>query len=274
MKGCTTSQELSFFCERKLCIPQHKLVDVLKLCHDSNNHPGSERTLLFFLKSFISELTRTELMLFCKNLCDGCSICLLSKPSRASDRGQVSSLPLPQICNDILYIDFIQMDAYNNFDYVLTIVDALSRFTKFVPCHKSITGEGVLKILLERWIDPYGKPSAIHSDNDVRFKSEKGFYQTAFKALGIDIHFSIPRHPSSNGLCENENRAFLQNMRALSLSCKTMNWPQIAPYCYWLMNSEICTTTQLSPHEMFLGKPAWKFELVNEPILNPESNSW
>ena len=160
----------------------------------------------------------------CKSICDSCTVCILAKPNRAQDRGQISSLPIPQICNDILHIDFIAMDAYNNFDYVLTIVDALTRFTMFLPCQKNITGEGVLKLILERWITPYGKPCAIHSDNDVRFKSQKGFYQTAFKALGIETHFALPRHPGSNGLCENENKAFIQNMRALSLTMKTMNW--------------------------------------------------
>jgi len=164
------------------------------------------------------------------------------------------------------------MDPHNNFDYVLVVVDALSRFVQFYPCQKGITGEGVMKLILERWIAPFGKPLAIHSDNDVRFKQEKGFYQTAFKALGIETHFSIPRHPASNGLCENENRAFLQNMRALSLSCKTMNWPQLVPYCCWLMNSQISATTGLSPHEMFLGRPPWRFEIVPEPCVNPESH--
>jgi transposase InsO family protein len=166
------------------------------------------------------------------------------------------------------------MDPYNNFDYVLTVVDALSHFSQFYACQKGITGEGVMKLLLERWIAPFGKPNSLHSDNDVRFKSEKGFYQSAFKALDIETHFAIPRHPGSNGLCENENRAFLQNMRALSLSCKTNNWPQLVPYCTWLMNSQVSPSTGLSPHEMFHGKPSWKLEFVPEPNMNPQAHGW
>ena len=166
------------------------------------------------------------------------------------------------------------MDPYNNFDYVLTIVDALSRFVQFLPCQKGISGEGSLKLILERWISIFGKPNTIHSDNDVRFKSPKGFYQTIFKALGVEIHFSIPRHPASNGLCENVNKSFLQNMRALSLSLKTKNWPQIVPYCTWLMNSQISTLTNLSPSEMFLGKPAWKTDLNLEPNTSPPMHDW
>ena len=148
---------------------------MLKLCHETNNHPGSERTLLFFLKNFYSGLTRTELHLKCQQLCNVCPTCLLSKPNRSTDRGLISSLPIPPLANDTLYLDFVQMDMYNNFDYVLTVVDSLTHFVQFCPCQKSITGEGVVKILLERWISAFGKPSSLHSDNDVRFRHEKGF---------------------------------------------------------------------------------------------------
>ena len=230
--------------------------------------------MLFFLQNFYSGLTRTELLLICKNLCDNCTTCLLSKPNRVTDRGEVSSLPIPLICNDILYIDFVQLDMYNNMDYVLTVVDSLSHFAQFFPCQKGITGEGVLKLLLERWISIFGKPNAIHSDNDVRFKSEKSFLQSAFRALGVQTHFSIPRHPRSNGLCENVNKAFLQNLRALSLTCKTNNWPQLVPYCTFLMNSQISPQVGISPHELFLGRPSFCLELVPEPNLNPEVQTW
>ena len=130
--------ENKLFFERKLVFPLEKLNDVLKICHESNNHPGAERTLLFFLGNFYSTLTRTEILLKIKVLCDSCPVCLLSKPNRSTDRGEISSLSIPQICNDVVYIDFVQMDPFNNFDYVLTIVEALSRFVKFIPCQKQL----------------------------------------------------------------------------------------------------------------------------------------
>ena len=78
------------------------------------------------------------------------------------DRGGISCLPIPEICKDMLYIDFVHMDFYNNFDYVLTVVDALSHFVQFFPCQEGITGEGTLKLLFEIWIAPFGKPSSNH----------------------------------------------------------------------------------------------------------------
>ena len=150
----------------------------------------------------------------------------------------------------------------------------LSHFVQFFHCTKNITREGVFKLSIERWIAPFGKPSSLHSDNDVRFKSEKGFYQGVFRALNIDVHFAIPRHPKSNGLCENTNRAFLQNMRVLALRCKTQNWPQLVPYCTWLMNAQVSHNVGLSPHELFLRRPSWKLELIPEPNVNPDVNSF
>ena len=56
-------------------------------------------------------------------------LCAKSKPNRAKDRGLVGALPIPQLSNDVLYIDFVAMDEFNNQDYVLAIVDgSLSRW--------------------------------------------------------------------------------------------------------------------------------------------------
>ena len=38
-------------------------------------------TLLFFLKHFNGELSRMDLLLLCKNICDQCQICFLAKPN-------------------------------------------------------------------------------------------------------------------------------------------------------------------------------------------------
>lgn len=131
-----------------------------------------------------------------------------------------------------------------------------------------------MRLILDRWISVFGKPSVVRSDNDVRFRQPSGFYQTAFKALDVKLSFSLPRNPRSNGLVENVNKMFLQNMRALSLSSKDKDWVRLIPYCTFLMNSQISPITKLSPHELFLGKPAWRFDLPPEPITNPDTNAW
>ena len=267
-----TDNEL--FCERKLVVPLSKVPEVLKWAHHANGHPGPERTTWFFLQHFYVEMSRQEFLHMAKSILGSCSTCLLAKPNTQTDRGLVAALPIPQLVNDILFVDFIAMDPFNFHDYVLTIVDSLSRFVMFIPCTKNITGEGTLKLIFKEWISHFGKPREILSDNDVRFSQEKGFYQSAFKAIGVHVHFGVPRHPQSNGLCERVNRSFLQNCRALSLDYKTMDWPKLCPMVAWIMNSQLSSSTGFSPCELFLGRPSWKFTKVPEPCSNPTVDTW
>ena len=267
-------KENELFCERKVCVAKNFLDRVLTWIHEVSGHPGPQRTVLMFAQAFYCVLPRSDLLSFCKNLLATCPNCLRIKQNNPSDRGLVSALPIPQIANDLLYIDFVQMDDFNHHNYVLTIVDALTKFAMFIPCTKNITGELTLKLVHKEWISHYGKPSEILSDNDVRFTSSKGFYQEAFKSLGIEVKFGIPRHPQSNGLCERTNRSFIQNIRSLSLDCNTLDWPKLTPFVTWLHNSQVSPQTGYSPSELFLGRPSWKFSTVPEPSSNPSVESW
>jgi putative transposase len=260
--------------EMKALVPQSKLNSVLQKTHIAHNHPGTMRTVLCFLQNFACELNQAELVLRTKPLIESCATCLLNKPNRQSDRGELGSLPTPALANELLYMDFINMDAFNGFDYVLTVVDALTHFTQFYACTKNITGEGVIKLLIDRWFRCFGKPVAIHSDNDVRWRHDKGFYQTVLKSLNVQTHFGIPRRPQTNGVCENTNRQFLQNMRCLINQCKSHDWVMLLPYCNWMMNSQISPQTRLSPCEMFTGRPPWALDFVLEPCTNPAIDDW
>ena len=176
-----------------------------------------------FSSSLSLPLTRQELLDMSKSLFGSCEACLQSKPNTAPDRGILSALPISQVANDTLYIDFIDMTPHKNFTYVLTVVDSLTPVTLFIPCSRKITGKGTLKIILSEWIYHFDKPTEILSDNDVRFSQEKGFYQSAFKAMGVSIHFSLPRRTQSNRLCKRVNDIFLRNLRAMSHEFKTVD---------------------------------------------------
>ena len=89
-----------------------------------------------------------------------CLVCCEAKPNTQSDRGLVGALPI---------LDSIQVDEFATYDYVLTVVDALSRFVRFFPCRKTVTGEKAFQILWEGWFQVYGLPREVVIDNDVRF---------------------------------------------------------------------------------------------------------
>ena len=50
------------------------------------------------------------------------------------------------------------------------------RYSRVFPLTKKVDGEGVLKEIFEGWVQVYGLPKIIHSDQDIRFTSPTGWY--------------------------------------------------------------------------------------------------
>ena len=140
------------YCERRLCIPPSKIIPTLRLVLSKTGHPGSERTVLSSFQNFHSQISKSELISRARDIVTTCEICALTKTNSPSARGLILALPIPSVCNSTIYNDFVSMDQFNDFTYVLIIVCGLSRFTLFIPCPKNIRGEQVFKKILEHWI--------------------------------------------------------------------------------------------------------------------------
>ena len=55
----------------------------------------------------------------------------------------------------------------NNF--ILVVVDKLSKMAHYIATHTNITAEGVAKLILKHIVRYHGMPSSIVSDRDTRF---------------------------------------------------------------------------------------------------------
>ena len=81
------------------------------------------------------------------------------------------------------------------------------------PCTKHITGEETIKILLEEWFCVYGEPKEINSDEDVRVRSDTGWYKRVLRSLNVQVSTGIPYSRTSNPLCEGQIRVLKENVR-------------------------------------------------------------
>ena len=181
--------------EVQTCIPKKALGAALQWTHDVVGHPGPDSWLWAFEKMFHTRVPDTELTQKIEDMHRTCKECVTSKRNRTSDGGLLGVLPLPHMVNALLYVDFIDRPKCHNYDYALMIVDALSAFCQDVPCNKTIHGEGVLKLIKHHWIRFYGPPVCIHSDKDIRFKGDYGWYRSVFAAMGVEVSFSQPYRP-------------------------------------------------------------------------------
>ena len=184
--------------ELQTCIPKNALGAALQWTHDVVGHPEPDSWLWAFEKMFHTRVPDTELTQKIQDMHRTCKERVTSKRNRPSDRGLLGVLRLPHIVNALLYVDFIDRPKCHNYDYALMIVDALTAFCQVVPCKKTIYPEGVLNLFKHHWIRFYGPPVRIHSDKDIRFKGDCGWYCNVFAAMGVEVPLSQPYRPQSN----------------------------------------------------------------------------
>ena len=99
----------------------------------------------------------------------------------------------PPLLTYLLYVDFIHgLPCFGGYDGCLVVTCGLSRFTRVFPCNKKITGEQTVKMLVEQWFEPYGAPEQVHSDEDVRIRSETGWYKRVLNALNVEVTNGVP----------------------------------------------------------------------------------
>ena len=260
--------------EVQTCIPKKALGAALQWTHDIVGHPGPDSWLWASKKMFHTRVPDTEVTQKIEDMHRTCKECVTSKRNRPSDRGLLGVLPLPHMVNALLYVDFIDRPKCHNYDYALMIVDALSAFCQVVPCKKTIHGEGVLKLIKHHWIRFYGPSVRIHSDKDIRFKGDSGLYCNVSAAMGVEVSFSQPYRPQSNGLYERMNDEYQEELCILRQSIKTSNWVQLNNYVVICMNHKQRGKSGNSRGDVFHRRPTLRLDLPFPHEGNVQVQDW
>ena len=103
----------------------------------------------------------------------------------------------------------------------------------------------------------YGAPKEINSDEDVRVRSDTGWYKRVLRSLNVQVSTGIPYSHTSNPLCERQIRVLKENVRIWCKTERTRDWVRLLPVISLMMNSQESSATGYSPHELFMGRPAW-----------------
>ena len=232
-------------------MPEARLDGCLQWAHLSSGHTWCNRSVDFFREPFYTPLTCAELRACMQSIVDSCG-CQASKQSDSRDGGLVSSLPIPYCANSLLYVDFIhRLPKFGSYDSCLVVTCGLGRFTRALPCNKNITGEQTVKILVGQWFEHYGAPKEVHSDEDVRIRSDTGWYKRVLDALNVHLTTGVPYTHTSNPLCERQNCVLKQKLRILMKQERTKDWVRLLPWAVLTMNSQESSSTGYTPHELF-----------------------
>ena len=150
----------------------------------------------------------------------------------------------------------MEMPKFGGYDFALIVACGLTRFTRVFPCTKNITGEETIKILLEERFCVYGAPKEINSDEDVRVRSDTGWYKRVMRPLNVLLSTGIPYTRTSNPLCEPQIQVLRENVNIWCKTEVTKDCMRLLPVISLMMNSQESSATGHSPHELFMGRLA------------------
>ena len=128
---------------------------------------------------------------------DSCG-CHASKQSGSRDQGVVASLPMPYCADSLLYVGFIQgLPKVGGYDSCLVVTCGLDPFYPCTSLQQKDHSRSDCEIFGEEWFKHYGAPKEVHSDEDVRIRSDTGWCKRILDALNVHVTTGVPYTQSS-----------------------------------------------------------------------------
>ena len=228
--------------DSRFCVPKCLQNDILKEYHE-NTHLGIELTYRRISSKYFWDDLRASVAEFVRT----CSYCQLNKPNNRPNKAPIKTFPTPEGPYQAFGFDLIGplevCDSGNM--YVLTGIDFFSRKGYCEPL-KSKRAEYILRKFKTILFRNPVFPRMILLDNGSEFSEIRKFCAEN----EIQLNFAPPRHPQTNGSCENFNRTLKSRLRA---RCNMENWDLVLFEVLHEINSSVHCVTNMAPFTIETG---------------------
>jgi transposase InsO family protein len=226
---------------------------VIHYFHDtpSAGHPGITNTYNLAKRDTWWPYMKQDVEQYVK----GCAVCQANKANTRPLRPGMApitpehSLPFQTVAMD--FITKLPKSGKREYDTILTITDHdCTKAAIFIPCHETITAEGVATLYLRHVYPRFGIPRKVISDRDTRFMSK--FTKGLNVALGIRSNMSTAYHPQTDGQLERTNQS-LETFIRCYCDEEQDNWHIWLPMAEFAHNQWPNATTKKVPFDLIMG---------------------
>ena len=218
-------------------------------CSPYAGHTGMNRTLVLISRFFYWPDMRTDINDYVR----GCVVCQRNKSASGKPAGKLQPLPVPSGIWEDISMDFIGPlpKTARGHDFVLNVVDRLSKMAHFLPCKKSIDGRGVAELYASRIWSLHGQPRSIVTDRGTQFVN--AFNKHLLSLLGTRHAVTSAYHPETDGQTERVNRVLSEMLRHYT-NARYDDWDLHLPMCEFAHNNARSSATGMSPFYVCFGK--------------------
>ena len=212
-------------------------------------HFGVKKTRELISQKYYWPSMRNDIKFYVK----GCNVCLTSKTVRHKPYGDFQSLPVQTHWWKNLLLDFIiglpisTNWKDDNYDFILVIVDQLTKMVHYKPVKVTINAPGLAEVIPDMVVWYYGLLNSIMSNRGSFFTSK--FWSSLCYFLGIKGRLSTAFQPQIDGQTERQNstmKAYLQ----VFVNFEQNNWAKLLPMAEFAYNNAKNASTSYIPFKL------------------------
>ena len=188
------------------------------------------------------------------NKCEGCVM-----RAKTPDRPAVA-LPLATDFNQVVTMD-LKIWNQNKNEYIFYLIDAFTRYQVATVINQK-TPDQVINAIFEKWIQYFGIPDKVLSDNGGEFSNAE--MQEVSNRINLKLFTTGAQSPWQNGICE-RNHAHTDNI----LQSVLRDYPQLSlkSALTWACTAKNSLTTihGYSPFQLVFGRNIRLPNILNDP---------
>ena len=233
----------------QIVVPSELRSTILKYAHESPmaGHLGISKTKEKILAHFYWPKLANDVTKFCKS----CHICqVVGKPNQPIHKAPLIPIPVFEEPFTRILLDIVGPlpKTKTGNQYLLTIMDISTRFSKAIPI-KKITSKIIIdKFLL--FISKFGLPHEVQSDQGSCFMSNQ--FKQSMQELGIKHITSSAYHPESQGALERYHQTLKSMLKKYCLE-NNVEWDNGIPFLLFAVRDMPNDSLGFSPFELLFG---------------------